>query len=178
MGHPLSDCNHSQILSTPPTPRLQFSFTSLLVSLFNLMKKIGLAWERRDCFGDRFSCFRVVHIFSSSSSFFSVQEEEKVPACAKPSRSTDKKELSEREAATPRQRYGLSKQRALQMTISRGKQSGWGGDNIREKRRRRGETNVDELVGGEGRWVWLVGVGGGATQCSVEGWGGGVEGGR
>lgn len=54
-----------------------------------------------------------------------------------------KKEPSEREATTPRQRYGLSKQRALQMTISRGK-GGERGGSIREEGsgREGGETNV------------------------------------
>ena len=136
------------------------------------MKKIGLAWERQNSFGDRFCCFRVVRIVVV---FCFLRSEEKVPVCAKTSRSKDKKDLSEREAATPRQRYGLSEQRALQMTISRVKK---GGENIREegsgrgRGRKREETNVDGLVRG-GEEEEEDGYWGGITQSSEEG--GGVD---
>ena len=94
--------------------------------------KIGLAWERQNSFGESFFFLVVVLELCTLLFFFFCQcRKEEVPVCAKTSRSIDKKGLSEREAATPRQRYGLSEQRALQMTISRGKKMG--GGKIREE---------------------------------------------
>lgn len=51
------DWNHNQI--PPPPPRF---FHFVIGSLFNLVKKIGQAWERQNSFGDGFCCFRVVRI--------------------------------------------------------------------------------------------------------------------
>lgn len=60
----------------PPIPHVCFNF--VIGSLFNLVKKIGLAWERRNSIGNRFCCFRVVRIVCA-------EQEEKVPVCAKTS---------------------------------------------------------------------------------------------
>lgn len=54
------DWNHNQILLQTPFPPCVFH--SVIGGLFNLVKKIGLAWERQNSFGDRFCCFRVVRI--------------------------------------------------------------------------------------------------------------------
>lgn len=56
------DSNHNQILFFTPPPPLRRFFHFVIGSLFNLVKKIGLAWERQNSFGDRFCCFRVVRI--------------------------------------------------------------------------------------------------------------------
>lgn len=84
------DSNHNQILcfflfSPPPSPSPPPLFFHFVIgSLFNLVKKIGLAWERQNSFGERFCCFRVVHIVLLGFFFFSAQGE-KVPVCAKTS---------------------------------------------------------------------------------------------
>lgn len=88
MGHPLLAFLETGIItrffffsSTPPPSPLFFHF--VIGSLFNLVKKIGLAWERQNSFGDRICCFRVVCIvcfvvvvvFWVVVVFFPIQEE-------------------------------------------------------------------------------------------------------
>lgn len=81
LGHPLLAFLETGIITRfvfffSPAPRPPFHV--VIGSLFNLVKKIGLAWERRNSFGDRFCCFRVVRVVFAA-------QEEKVPVCAKTS---------------------------------------------------------------------------------------------
>lgn len=68
-----------------PLPPFHFFFHFVIGSLFNLVMKIGLAWERQNSFGERFfccCCFRVVRIVIFFLFFFlSAQEKRSAGLC-------------------------------------------------------------------------------------------------
>lgn len=106
MGHPVLAFLETRIITrflcspstpSPPPPPIFFHF--VIDSLFNLVKKIGLAWERHNSFGG--IGFVVLGLCTLFCCCFFLCRKKKCQLVPKPHEVEIKKEQSEREATTP-----------------------------------------------------------------------------